>query len=501
MGRILRRGAVGAVLLSSALVLPGSALHPDWGLTPPGWPSFAYNSLHWARPNVAAQPLSAIHWQAMVEESGTTFGHYGSPLVTARNNVVFPVHRDTGGFRIEGRSVADGTLLWSLNSSYDPPSSGWMPVCQPVLTPVNGVAVPESGGRVLIRQSADTASSIVRTVVFYGAANYAANPAAYDNNVRINTPITCDSRGYLYFGYHVTGPTPINLESGIARIGPTGGVYLPMSAAAGDPSVTRAPHNCAPALGPDGRTLYIGARDGGGGGYLLCLDRYTFALLHRVRLKDPNTGGDADLTDFSTASPMIAPDGQVFYGVLDAGLNNNDRGWLLHFTADLSQPLAPGAFGWDNTPSVFPATSCALYTGPSPYLLMCKYNNYAGIGSGDGVNKIAVLDPGATQADPVTGVTIMKEVITHAGVTPDPPAGPNAVREWCINTCAIDWIGHAAMANSEDGKLYKWDFDTNTLPEVITLTGGVGEAYTPTLIARDGTVFAINDKMLFAVGK
>ena len=32
------------------------------------------------------------------------------------------------------------------------------------------------------------------------------------------------------------------------------------------------------------------------------------------------------------------------------------------------------------------------YPGTSRYLLMTKYNNYAGVG-GDGVNKIAVLDP------------------------------------------------------------------------------------------------------------
>ena len=57
------------------------------------------------------------------------------------------------------------------------------------------------------------------------------------------------------------------------------------------------------------------------------------------------------------------------------------------------------------------------------------------------------------------------------------------------------------MANSEDGKLYRWDLTSNTLSERITLSGGIGEAYTPTLIGGDGTVYAINDAVLNAIGK
>jgi hypothetical protein len=57
------------------------------------------------------------------------------------------------------------------------------------------------------------------------------------------------------------------------------------------------------------------------------------------------------------------------------------------------------------------------------------------------------------------------------------------------------------IANSEDGKLYRWDLTTNKLSEVITLSGGIGEAYTPTVIGRDGTVDGINDAVLSATGK
>jgi hypothetical protein len=97
----------------------------------------------------------------------------------------------------------------------------------------------------------------------------------------------------------------------------------------------------------------------------------------------------------------------------------------------------------------------------------------------------------------------MKEVITQLGVTPDPdfPTFPGAVREWCINTAAVDPFTKSVIANSEDGKLYRWDLTSNTLSEVIKLSSGIGEAYTPTIIGADGTVYAINQAVLDAIGK
>ena len=100
---------------------------------------------------------------------------------------------------------------------------------------------------------------------------------------------------------------------------------------------------------------------------------------------------------------------------------------------------------------------------------MTKYNNYAGIGSGDGVNRIAILDPNDQMTDPISGATVMREVLTVAGVTPDADYAwsfPNAVREWCINNAAVDPISKSILANSEDGKLYRWDLTTNTLVAV-----------------------------------
>jgi len=101
------------------------------------------------------------------------------------------------------------------------------------------------------------------------------------------------------------------------------------------------------------------------------------------------------------------------------------------------------------------------------------------------------------------GQLVMKAILTIAGPTPDSEfiaQFPNAVREWCINTAAVDPSTKSVMVNSEDGKLYRWDLTTNTLSQAITLSAGVGEAYTPTAIGSDGTVYAINYAVLNAVG-
>src|SRR6185369_3313132 len=82
-----------------------------------------------------------------------------------------------------------------------------------------------------------------------------------------------------------------------------------------------------------------------------------------------------------------------------------------------------------------------------------------------------------------------------------PELGPNAVREWCINTAVVDPQTGSVLANSEDGKLYRWNLSSNTFTQQITLTPGIGEAYTPTIIGADGKVYAINNATLFAVGK
>jgi hypothetical protein len=258
--------------------------------------------------------------------------------------------------------------------------------------------------------------------------------------------------------------------------------------------------SCAPALSADGSILYI-AVDDGNYGYLLALDSTTLALESRVRLLDPSSGQDALIFNASSATPTVGPDGDVYFGVIENPFpSHNDRGWLLHFNSNLTKTKIPGSFGWDDTASVVPASIVPSYKGSSSYLLMTKYNNYGGIGSGDGKNRIAILDPNATEKDPIIPSTlVMKEVLTILGVTPD-PAWPGGVKEWCINTAAVDPFTKSVLANSEDGNLYRWDLTSNSLSQVVTLSSGIGEAYTPTVIGPDGTAYAINDAILDAIG-
>jgi hypothetical protein len=367
--------------------------------------------------------------------------------------------------------------------------------------------VPDIAGRVLVRQNPDDVKGTVTRLYFYGAKNYRKDPTAYEQNVQIDTPLTTDASGNLYFGFLALGSTPLDLQSGIARIASDGtGTWVSAATASGDSSISQVAISAAPALSPDGSILYVAVdSETAGYGYLLALNSSTLALVNRVLLIDPSSGLDAQLCDCSSATPTVGPDGDVYFGVLENPFpDHNDRGWLLHFSSDLSVTKIPGSFGWDDTASIVPASMVASYHGKSKYLLMTKYNNYAGIGTGNGKNRIAILDPNATEKDPVIPTTlVMKEVITKLGVTPDPefPQFPGAVREWCINTAAVDPFTDSVLANSEDGKLYRWDLGSNTFTEVITLSSGIGEAYTPTLIGSDGTAYAINDAILDAIGQ
>ena len=243
----------------------------------------------------------------------------------------------------------------------------------------------------------------------------------------------------------------------------------------------------------------------GGAGYLVALNATTLAPLAAVRLKDvAHPANDALFFDDATSSPTIGTDGDVYYGVLENPFpSTHDRGWLLHFDANLTTAKIPGAFGWDITSSVVPAKAVPSYRGKSTYLILTKYNNYAELG-GDGVNQLAVQDPTATMIDPISGASVMKTVLTIIGPTPDQglrdQGHPNAVREWCINTAVIDTKGKCALVNSEDGNVYRWDFTTNSFTARVTLSDGVGEPYTPTVIGPDGKVYAINNSTLFACG-
>lgn len=510
--RPMRRAAAAAGVLCLFGLSQAAA---DFSGTSFAWVNYGHDPQHSAISANAGQPLSRIVYSTPVDlnpnySGGDLFIHYGSPLITQANTLVLSVKVNlTSGFKFEGRNATTGALIWTMNTDYTLPPHDWTPSCSGCITPRNRLYFPGSGGTLYYRDNPDSGTSNTGQVAFYGITNYNNNKATYDANVKINTPITVDRYGSIYFGFEVLGETPQNLSSGLAKIDYNGnGSWVSAAAAAGDGSITKVAHNCAPALSINQQTVYIGVNAGNGGGagfgYLLQLNANTLATVNKVRLKDVrNPGNDALVHDDGTASPTVGSDGDVYYGVLENPFGQNHlRGWLLHFNSTLTQSKTPGAFGWDDTASVVPASMVPNYHGTSSYLLLTKYNNYVE-GGGDGVNKMAVLDPSATQVDPISGQTVMKEVYTVAGPTPDPrgPNYPNAVREWCINTAAVDPATKSIMINSEDGKLYRWDMTTGHISESIMLNGPVGEAYTPTLITKDGLVLAVNNATLYAIGR
>jgi len=503
--------AAGAWLLG--LLLPATA---GAQLSQPFWSSYGRDAQHSAQSTVAGQPLTRIRWQTAIDlhpqyVDNDLLIHYGSPLLTQADTIIVPTKVGvTDRFRLDGRRTSDGKLRWRQQTNYRPPPHDWMPSFSPVLSATGKLWVPAGGGTVLYRTRIDVRGGRTNRVAFYGTRSYRTHRRAYLEHVFINTPLTADATGNIFFGFQVTGATPTGLQSGIARITDSGlGFSVSAATAAADGGITKVAHNSAPALSNDGSIVYVAVNNGDGRGsgvgYLLALNSQTLATVAAARLKDPVSGNDANVHDDATSSPSVGPDGDVYFGVLENPFpSNNDRGWLLHFDAMLNPKGAPGAFGWDDTATVVPATMVPSYAGASAYLLMTKYNNYAGIGSGDGINRLAILDPNDQMTDPISGATVMREVLTIVGVTPDSAAGPSfpgAVREWCINNAVVDAPSKSIVANSEDGKLYRWDMTTNTLSETLVLTPGIGEAYTPTLIGPDGTVYAINNATLFAVGQ
>jgi SdrD B-like domain len=470
----------------------------------PVWSGYAGNAQHTALSSVASQSLDAVRWSTPVDLQPPGFLgiHYGSPMVTAANTVLVPVKTTSGGgFQVEAHSGLDGSLLWTQTTNYTVPSARWTPSFGPTLTPSNRLYYQEIGGLVDYCDNPDTAGATqTGQFCFYGMSNYNQDPTDYNAHVQICTPLTSDASGNIYFGYVVTGSTPLNLKSGIVRIDPSGNATaVTVTSAAGDSNITSVQYNSAPALSNDGTSAYVGVTAGGGYGYLLQLDSTTLATLAKVKPIDPHTGNPASLLNISTASPMVGPDGDVFFGVFENPCcSNNDRGWMMHYSGDLSQTKTPGAFGWDDTASIVPTTMVPGYTTSSPYLIFTKYNNYVGIGTGNGENKVAILDPDVSMTDPITGATIMNEVETILGPTPSPEGG---VDEWCINSGVVDPATDSVLVNSEDGHLYRWCLDENVLMQATFLANPTSEAYTPTIIGADGTVYAINDAVLDAVGQ
>jgi len=473
--------------------------------------NFAGNAQHTSVYDAPAQPLNLIKWSASVDLNNTgALIHYGAPLITAANTVIVPVKTGaTDGFQVRAFNGATGALKYTLATDYTQPTHNWILAYNPALaTGAFGTRLYYAGAGGTIwhvdNPDSNTPGIPVRHVFYTSLANYNANAAGYNSTIFVNTPITSDASGNIFFGFRVQGtaPAPLNTsQSGFARIDPNGNAnFVLAGAAANDALIERDSHNVAPAISNDGTTVYVVVKWATNTRYcyLLGLNATTLQTKYAVFLRDPRGGDPAGVPEDGTASPMVAPDGDVYFGVM-GNPSNGSRGFLLRFSGDLSVTKTPGAFGWDYTAGIVPVP------GSSSYRLFVKYNDYA-TADGSGVNRVALLDPNSTQIDPhssAPGLVEMREVITVIAPTPDPesqPAFPYAVKEWCINAPAVNPSTNSIFFNNEDGRAYRWNLTNNSLDQAITLNQGIGQPYVPTVISPDGTVYTLNGGTLFALG-
>jgi hypothetical protein len=454
------------------------------------WSGFAHTPQHDCISMVPSQPLNSIKWTMQI---GTGDNHYSSPVVTLSNTVIIPAQVTNGGFAIRALAGQTGQTNWEQLTDYaapqdDNPEFG-NAVCPLALTPRNRLYFAGAGGTVFYCDSPDTTASpsFARTA-FFGLSNYLSNTNSFNAHVYICTPITPDRYGDIFFGFQMVGKSPLGTQGGLARIDYNGiGSWISASNIIGSTNVFQLTLNCAPALSLDQKAVYTALTvTNPFGAWFAAIDSRTLSPVAAVALIDPQTKSLANLGDYSTASPTIGPDGDVYFGVQRD--EDDERGWLLHFDSSLSVAKTPGLFGWDVTDSIVSASLVPSYQGNSTYLLATKYNNY-----GVAQYSMAILDPQQGVLDPQSGVTVMAAVLT----IPSP-----VEKEWCVNSAAVDPFSKSVLANNEDGDLYRWDLTSNQLIESIALTTiQTGEAYTPTVIGVDGTVYAINHGVLFAVGQ
>jgi hypothetical protein len=218
-----------------------------------------------------------------------------------------------------------------------------------------------------------------------------------------------------------------------------------------------------------------------------------------------NTMGAGRVLDDGTSSPVIAPDGSIFYGAYTR--YNYAQGHMMKFSST-GQFLASYPFGWDITPSI--------YSHDGTYSLLMKDNHYGDVGSY--CNDDILCPPDRTANNPgypeqyfisrlssnlspewswqnTNTLSCTRDSSGNVTCVSDHPAG----FEWCVNAGVVDANG-VYYANSEDGNEYVINPD-GTLREHLFLNLALGAAYTPLAMTADGKSLAQNDGVLFVVGQ
>ena len=288
-----------------------------------------------------SQVPSTIRWSIPVDQDPQYSGselliHYGSPVITQWNNILVPVKLAAqGGFQVSALRASTGKMIWSFKTDYVLPPHNWTPPMGITLIPGGTeVAIPGAGGTVWVRNQPDGQQGFVKRLAFYGSTNYNQDPQSFNSAIQICTPITSDEDGDLYFGYLSSGAPlygyPNGIPSGVARVTLADkGSFVAASALAGDANIQKVVYNCAPALSADGTKLYIAVNQSSySAGYLCMAETDTLKPLASILLRDPRNPQQwmASLPDDGTAAPTVGPDGDVYYGVLEANFPSNHAG-------------------------------------------------------------------------------------------------------------------------------------------------------------------------------
>jgi len=215
-----------------------------------------------------------------------------------------------------------------------------------------------------------------------------------------------------------------------------------------------------------------------------------------------NRPGGGSILDDSSATPTVAPDGSVFFGVHTT--YNYRQGQLMKFDHNGNYSGAY-EFGWDTTPAIYPHNGT--------YSVVLKENHYGDVGSycnGGGFycpTDRTATNPSSpeayfvTQLDPSLNVewrfqntntlSCVRNPDNTVSCTSDHPNG----FEWCVNAAVVDNNG-TVYGNSEDGNLYAIS-QGGTLSGNIFQQLAIGAAYTPTSLGQDGKIYTQNAGHLF----
>ena len=194
--------------------------------------TFGGNAQHTSLYAGPSQDLNQILWQTPVDlnpqyqSGGSLLIHYGAPLVTAGNTVIVPVKTGaTDGFEVQAFDGATGsaaspggagTPKYTLSTDYtiNGLSYNWTPSFAPVLASdgAGGTRLyfAGAGGTIWYVNNPDATHTDADRVqeAFYGIGNYNANASGFNSTVFIDTPLTADSQGDIFFGFRVQRHCP-----------------------------------------------------------------------------------------------------------------------------------------------------------------------------------------------------------------------------------------------------------------------------------------------------